>query len=88
MSESGVLTHTPRYHQVLRASEEVARGLSHSYVGVEHLFLAMLHDRRAVPTQVLGAMVDLDAVESALLTLMNSGSYKTGTTNIAHPDAT
>jgi len=51
---------TPRYHRVLGASVEVARDMSKSYVGVEHLFLAMIHDRHAVPTQVLARMADLD----------------------------
>ena len=85
MSESGVPARTPRYNRVLGASEEVARGMSHRHVGVEHLFLAMLHDRHAVPTQVLGQMVDLDAVESALLALMNSDGYNTGTRGTAAP---
>jgi Clp amino terminal domain, pathogenicity island component len=53
--------------------------MGHSYVGVEHLFLAMIRDRAAVPTQVLGGMVNLDAAESALLELMNSDGYRTGT---------
>lgn len=86
MSESGAPVHTPRYYSVIGATEEVARGMSHSYVGVEHLFLAILHDRRAVPTQVLGEMVDLDAVESALLALMDSDGYKTSSTDVQGPD--
>jgi ATP-dependent Clp protease ATP-binding subunit ClpA len=74
MSESG-LTRTPRYFRVLGAAEEVARGLGHSHVGVEHLFLAVLRDPQAVPTQVLGELVDPAAVESALVGLMNSEGY-------------
>lgn len=58
--------------------------MSHSYVGVEHLFLAMIRDRAAVPTQVLARMVDLAAVEAALLDLMNSESYNT-TSNVSRP---
>jgi ATP-dependent Clp protease ATP-binding subunit ClpA len=72
---------TPRYQRVLRASVESARGMSHSYVGVEHLFLAIIRDRDAVPAQVLARLVDLDAVEAALLDLMNSESYNTATTS-------
>ena len=51
--------------------------MSHGYVGVEHVFLAVIRDRHAVPTQVLATMVDLEAVESALLGLMNSDGYRT-----------
>lgn len=77
---------TPRYLSVVGASFDVSRAMGHSYVGVEHLFLAMLHDRAAVPTQVLAGMINLDAVESALLGLMNSDGYKTGTANVFRDD--
>ena len=60
--------------------------MSHGHVGVEHLFLAIIRDRWAVPTQVLSTMADLDDVESALVALLNSDSYKTGTSNIVMPD--
>lgn len=60
--------------------------MSHGYVGVEHLFLAIIRDRDAVRTQVLATMADLDAVESALLSLMNSDCYQIGTRNIVMPD--
>ena len=36
-----------------------------------------IRDRHAVPTQVLATMVDLEAVESALLGLMNSDGDRT-----------
>jgi ATP-dependent Clp protease ATP-binding subunit ClpC len=85
MSESAAPVPTPRYRSVLGAAEEAAREMSHGYVGVEHLFLAIIRDRHAVPTQVLATMADLDDVESALLGLMNSNGYKTGTTNIVMP---
>jgi ATP-dependent Clp protease ATP-binding subunit ClpC len=85
MSETAATVHTPRYFRVLGAAEEVAGGMSHGYVGVEHLFLAIIRDRDAVPTQVLATMADLDAVESALLSLMNSDGYQTGTRNIVMP---
>lgn len=87
MSESRPPVHTPRYFRVLGAAEEVARGMSHSYVGVEHLFLAILHDPDAVPTQVLGTMVDPGEVESALVALMSSDGYRGSTTNAGPPEA-
>jgi ATP-dependent Clp protease ATP-binding subunit ClpC len=79
MSESAAPVPTPRYFSVLGAAEGIARGMSHGYVGVEHLFLAIIRDRDAVPTQVLATMADLADVESALRDLMNSDGYRTGT---------
>jgi ATP-dependent Clp protease ATP-binding subunit ClpA len=49
--------------------------MQHAYVGVEHLFLAIIHDRDAVATQVLAHMVDLDDVEVRLRELMSSSAY-------------
>lgn len=82
MSRSAVRVHTPRFQHVLGASDELARRMSHRHVGVEHLFLAIIHDRYAVPTQVLGEMVDLDAVEEALMAVLNSAGYKRSTAEL------
>jgi Clp amino terminal domain, pathogenicity island component len=38
----------------------MAQEMGHSYVGVEHLFLAIIRDRTAVPAQALAELVDLD----------------------------
>jgi Clp amino terminal domain, pathogenicity island component len=67
---------TPRYRKVVDGSAGVARGMGHSYVGVEHLFLAIIRERGAVPTQVLGGLIDLDRVEAALLGEMGSAGYR------------
>jgi ATP-dependent Clp protease ATP-binding subunit ClpA len=77
---------TPRYLSIVGSSFDVARAMGHSYVGVEHLFLAMIRDRHAIPTQVLAGMMDLNAVESALLDLMNSDGYRTSTPNVGYPE--
>ena len=45
MSDADGPDPTPRYRRVLENSAEVARGMGHSYVGVEHLFLAIIRDR-------------------------------------------
>jgi hypothetical protein len=67
---------TPRYRKVVDGSAELARELGHSYVGVEHLFLAIIRERGAVPTQVLATLIDLDQVEAALAADMDSPGYK------------
>jgi ATP-dependent Clp protease ATP-binding subunit ClpC len=66
MSDSETPTPTPRYHRVLAASAELARESGHAYIGVEHLFLAIVRDRAAVPTQVLARITDLDTVEASV----------------------
>jgi ATP-dependent Clp protease ATP-binding subunit ClpA len=66
---------TPRYSRMLKNSVGLARDMGHSYVGVEHLFLAIIRDRDAVPTQALAQRIDLDQVEAGLLEAMASPGY-------------
>jgi ATP-dependent Clp protease ATP-binding subunit ClpA len=66
---------TPRYSRVLDVSAEIAQEMRHSYVGVEHLFLAIIRDRAAVPTRTLARIADLDRVEASLREVMASESY-------------
>lgn len=68
---------TPRYRRLVAAASRIAGELGHHYVGAEHLFLAIVGDRRAVPTQVLARLVDLGQVEAELRALMASDEYKT-----------
>jgi ATP-dependent Clp protease ATP-binding subunit ClpC len=66
---------TPRYFKILDDSTELARRMGHSYVGVEHLFLAIIRDRAAVPTQVLAGLIDVERVEASLREEMASYGY-------------
>jgi ATP-dependent Clp protease ATP-binding subunit ClpA len=75
MSDEGRPAQTPRYSQAVDGSAELAREMGHSYVGVEHLFLAIIRDRAAVPTQALARLIDLDQVEAGLLEVMASPGY-------------
>ena len=75
MSDYGTPTPTPRYRQVLDVSAELARELGHSCIGVEHLFLAIVRDRAAVPTQVLARITDLDRVEACVREELASPGY-------------
>lgn len=70
-------TPTPRYNRILDESVGIARTMRHTYVGVEHLFLAIIRDRDAVPSQSLAQQIDLAEVESRLLELLNSPGYRT-----------
>jgi ATP-dependent Clp protease ATP-binding subunit ClpC len=75
MSDEDQPAPTPRYRRVLANSTKVARDMGHSYVGVEHLFLAIIRDRDSVPTQVLAQHLDLDQVEAGLVQEMASPGY-------------
>ncbi len=76
---------TPRFGQILAAATSIATERGATHVGVDHLFLAIISDRAAVPTQVLGRLTDLDQVEVELRALMDSDAYKTSTTNVIIP---
>ncbi len=76
MSDGETPTPTPRYRQVLDAAAKLAREMGHSYVGVEHLFLAIVRDRAAVPTQMLARITDLEHVEASVREEMASDAYR------------
>lgn len=76
---------TPRYAAVLSNAAQLARQLGHQHVGVEHLFLAIIQDPHAIPTQILAQIVDLPGVEGRLLGVMGSSAYSTGGSTIFRP---
>jgi Clp amino terminal domain, pathogenicity island component len=75
MSDDDRPSPTPRYQTVLKSSAGIARAMGHSHLGVEHLFLAIIQDKRAVPTQVLSQLADLAQVEARLRETMASPEY-------------
>lgn len=64
-------TPTPRYEQVLQAAADLAAQLGHRHVGVEHLFLAIIQDPHAVPTQVLAENAPVADIEDRLREVMS-----------------
>jgi ATP-dependent Clp protease ATP-binding subunit ClpC len=50
---SGKMPPTPRAKKVIEYAIEEARGLSHNYVGTEHLLLGLLREQESVAAQVL-----------------------------------
>lgn len=70
-------TPTPRYNRILDEAVGIARTMQHAHVGVEHIFLAIIRDRDAVPSQSLAQQISLAEVESHLLELLNSPGYRT-----------
>lgn len=76
---------TPRYTEVIQNAADAAVELGHKHIGVEHLFLAIARDHRAVPSQVLARHVNIGAVVEDLLRLMDSPGYNTPTENVVIP---
>ena len=74
---------TPRYQRLVAAASEIATDWGHQYVGTEHLFLAIIGDRDAVPTQVLARLTDVDRVGVELRALMESDGYRPGVSRVA-----
>ena len=75
MSSPDELKSTPRYDRIVAASRQIAWDLGHSYVGVEHLFLAIVQDPNAVPTQVLSRFVPRAQVGAAVRDLITSDGW-------------
>lgn len=48
-------THKDRVQKILEFSREEARKLRHSYIGSEHILLALLRDQNSIAAQALGA---------------------------------
>ncbi|MET8874431.1 Clp protease N-terminal domain-containing protein [Nocardia sp. NPDC004604] len=77
MTTSEGLVFTPRYADVIRSAESIARERGDGYVGVEHLMLAILANEDSVPTQELQSMgIEPDRIASALTATMDSDSFK------------
>ncbi|WP_373569314.1 Clp protease N-terminal domain-containing protein [Streptomyces sp. FXY-T5] len=66
---------TPRLYKVLGAAEALAQSLGHQHVGVEHVFLAIVRDVEAVPTQVLEEIVPARTVSEVLEACIRSPEY-------------
>jgi ATP-dependent Clp protease ATP-binding subunit ClpA len=73
MRSSDELKPTPRYDRIVAASRQIAWDLGHTYVGVEHLFLSIVQDQDAVPTQVLRRFVPPGQVGAAVRDLITEG---------------
>jgi ATP-dependent Clp protease ATP-binding subunit ClpC len=61
------------------SSVEQARALKHSYVGPEHLLLAIIHDPSNLAIKVLESLgVDLDVVRQQVKEMIGEGSEESG----------
>jgi ATP-dependent Clp protease ATP-binding subunit ClpA len=57
----------PACYRILGRAEEIARMMNSPHVRAEHMFLAIIHDDRAMPAQVLSGLVDLNMAEAAVI---------------------
>ena len=76
MDSTADLKMTPRYIAVSEAAHRIAEELGHSYVGVEHLFVAIIRDGSAIPSQLIERHVRRDTLEQEILNLMTSAGYQ------------
>lgn len=63
----------PGYAAVAAAAHVMAVESGRQHVGVDDLLLAIIRDRRAVPTQVLAELIDVDQAEVRLQAVMQPG---------------
>ncbi len=69
----GRLPLTPRATAAVEQAIKEAKGLSHNYVGTEHMLLAILHERDGVAAQVLRDLgVNLDDARRQVLIVLGS----------------
>jgi ATP-dependent Clp protease ATP-binding subunit ClpA len=62
---------TPRLKRILADSAQQAAFRGHEFVGVEHVFLAMLAEGGSVPIQLLGRHLDLEAFRAELTSVVD-----------------
>jgi hypothetical protein len=78
---------TPRARRILEAAPVEARGVgADDFVGVEHIFLAILNEARSVPVQVLNRLGFTDQIRTALEELLQSEEYRTPSRETGDPD--
>ncbi|MGX2995344.1 Clp protease N-terminal domain-containing protein [Streptomyces sp. JNUCC 64] len=77
---------TPRFLEIIEAAKRNATDLGHSYLGVEHLFLAIIRDIDSVPTQAISPLVDPGELEERVIEVLSSPGYNTPTRKVIPPE--
>jgi ATP-dependent Clp protease ATP-binding subunit ClpA len=73
---------THRLERVLDAASRLAAASGVEAIGVEHVFLASLQDKRSIPSQVADDLGIRDALISRIEAVLLSEMYRTPTTTI------
>ncbi|MCK4912886.1 MAG: ATP-dependent Clp protease ATP-binding subunit, partial [Candidatus Omnitrophica bacterium] len=72
----GEIPFTPRAKKALELAAEEARGLSHNYIGTEHILLGLLREEEGVASQVLlSTGVDLKGIRKEIATLLGGSAH-------------
>jgi len=78
---------TPRARRILEAAPDEARRVgAETFVGVEHLFLAILNEGGSVPAQLLNKLGFTEQIRTALEALLQSEGYRKSSREIRRPD--
>jgi ATP-dependent Clp protease ATP-binding subunit ClpC len=77
LSESGHIPFTPRAKKVLELSLRESQQLGHTYIGTEHLLLALIREEGVGAQLLAGAGVDLDRARQQVIALLH-GHRETG----------
>jgi ATP-dependent Clp protease ATP-binding subunit ClpC len=67
---------TPRVQRILEQAAEEAQAHGHSYVGTEHLILALIEVGDGVASEALDELGVTEAVRNRVKEIMASDSYK------------
>lgn len=73
VAPSGHIPFTPRAKKVMELSLRQAISLGHTYIGTEHMVLALLEEGEGVAAQILVGMgLDLEAARAAVIELLGA----------------
>ncbi|GGA44662.1 ATP-dependent Clp protease ATP-binding subunit [Psychrobacillus lasiicapitis] len=77
-----IVNYTPRAKKVIELSVDESRKLGHSYIGTEHLLLALIREGEGVAARVLNnAGVSLNKARQQVLQLLGSNDQSHGNSN-------
>ncbi len=71
---------TPRTKELFKQAQQIALEFNHSFIGTEHLLMAMIQNKSSYATRILVSAfnVDIDNLRGKLLSNMQSNSKATG----------
>lgn len=77
---------TPRLNRILEEAESLAKALGLEVLGVEHVVLCALQDKRSIPTQVAQSMGIVDDYTENLTKFIESEKYSKSSTKFGNSD--
>ncbi|MBO1914148.1 ATP-dependent Clp protease ATP-binding subunit ClpC, partial [Microvirga sp. 3-52] len=83
-----IVHYTPRAKRVIELSVDESRKLNHSYIGTEHILLALIREGEGVAARVLSnAGVSLNKARQQVLQLLGTTESSSGSTTNASASA-